>query len=40
MTDVQHDGWAIKRVKDASLRLAIKEGLIAESQGAEAPRPG
>ncbi len=40
MTDVQQDGWAIKLVKDANLRFAIKQVLIAEGQGVDAPRPG
>lgn len=33
MTAAQQDGWAIKLVKDANLRLAMKEVLIEESRG-------
>ena len=40
MTDVQQDGWAIKLVKDANLRFAIKQVLIDESQGDQTPCAG
>ena len=40
MTAVQQDGWAIKLVKDANLRFAIKQVLIEESKGVDAPCAG
>jgi len=36
MTAIQQDGWEIKLVKDATLRLATKEVLIEESRGVDA----
>lgn len=40
MTPVQQDGWAIKLVKDANFRFAIKQVLIDESQVDQAPCAG
>lgn len=40
MTASQQDGWAIKLIKDANLRLAMKEVLIEERRGIDARRPG